>query len=53
MDRPGLKRSLPSSVREVEEYQVDLSSVTVIELAINANIGGGVVRASLKNWRLS
>ena len=41
------------STREVEEYQVDLSGVTVLELVINPNIGGGVARASLKNLRLS
>jgi hypothetical protein len=45
--------SPPDSVREVEEYQVELSSVTVLELIINPNIGGGVVRASVKNLRLS
>ena len=45
--------SPPSSTREVEEYQVELSSVTVLELVINPNIGGGVARASLKNLRLS
>jgi hypothetical protein len=43
----------PGSIREVEEYQVELSSVTVLELVINPNIGGGVARASLKNLRLS
>src|SRR5882757_1521472 len=41
--------SPPNSVREVEEYQVELSNVTVLELVINPNIGGGVARASLKN----
>ena len=41
------------STREVEEYQVDLSGVTVLELVINPNIGSGVARASLKNLRLS
>jgi len=43
----------PDSVREVEEYQVELSAVTVLELIINPNIGGGVARASLKKMRLS
>jgi hypothetical protein len=43
----------PDSVREVEEYQVELSAVTVLELIINPNISGGVARASLKNLRLS
>ena len=45
--------SPPDSIREVEEYQVELSSVTVLELVINPNVGGGVARASLKNLRLS
>jgi hypothetical protein len=37
----------------VEEYQVELSAVTVLELIINPNTSGGVARASLKNLRLS
>src|SRR6266446_10241679 len=45
--------SPPDSIREVEEYQVELSSVTVLELIINPNIGGGVARASVKILRLS
>jgi hypothetical protein len=45
--------SPPESTREVEEYQVELSSVTFIELVINPNIGGGLARASLKSLRLS
>jgi hypothetical protein len=45
--------SPPSSVREVEEFQVDLSGVTVLELVIVPDISGGVARASLKRLRLS
>jgi hypothetical protein len=45
--------SPPESVREAEEYQVDLSNVAVLELVIKPDIGGGVARASLKNLRLS
>jgi hypothetical protein len=45
--------SPPESTREVEEYQVELSGVTVLELVIKPNIGGGLARASLKNLRLS
>jgi hypothetical protein len=45
--------SPPDSIREIEEYRVELSGVTVLELVINPNIGGGVARASLKNLRLS
>jgi hypothetical protein len=45
--------SPPGAVREVEEYQVDLSGVAALELIINPNIGGGTARASLKNFSLS
>jgi ribosomal protein S25 len=45
--------SPPESIREVEEYQVELSNVTVLELVIKPDIGGGVARASLRNLRLS
>ena len=45
--------SPPKSTREVEEYRVDLSNVSVLELIIKPNIGGGVARASLKNLQLS
>jgi hypothetical protein len=37
----------------VEEYKVELSGVTVLELVINPNIGDGAARASLNNFRLS
>jgi hypothetical protein len=45
--------SPPDSIREVEEYQVDLYNVNVLELIINPDIAGGIARASLKNLRLS
>jgi hypothetical protein len=45
--------SPPESTREIEEYQVDLANVTLLELHIKPNIGGGLARASLKNLRLS
>ena len=45
--------SPPEATREVEEYRVELSSVTVLELVIEPNIDGGAYRASLKNFRLS
>jgi hypothetical protein len=35
--------SPPESVREAEEYQVELSNVAVLELVIKPDIGGGVV----------
>jgi len=43
----------PETVREVEEYQVELSNVTVLELIIVPNMSGGAARASLKSLRLS
>ena len=45
--------SPPESIRESEEYRVELSNVTLLELVIKPNIGGGLSRASLKNLRLS
>jgi hypothetical protein len=45
--------SPPNSVREVEEYQVGLSDVTVIELVIVPDISRGSARASLKSLRAS
>jgi hypothetical protein len=45
--------SPPESIREVEQYEVDLHNVEVLELAIKPEIGGGVAHASLKNLRLS
>jgi hypothetical protein len=45
--------SPPQTIRETEEYQVELSSVTVLELIIVPNISGGAARASLKSWRLA
>ena len=45
--------SPPESIREVEQYQVDLHNVNVLELVIKPDIAGGVARASLKSLRLS
>src|SRR5229473_7650787 len=45
--------SPPDTVREVEEYQVELSDVTVLELLIVPDISGGAARASLKSLRVS
>jgi len=45
--------SPPETIREVEEYQVELSNVSVLELIIVPNTSGGNARASLKNLRLS
>jgi hypothetical protein len=41
------------TIHEVEEYQVELASVTVLELIIVPNVSGGSARASLKSLRLS
>jgi hypothetical protein len=43
----------PETTREVEEYQVELSNVTVLELIVVPNMSGGAARASLKSMRLS
>jgi hypothetical protein len=40
-------------MHEAEEFQVELSGVTVLELIVNPNISGGAARASLRNFRLS
>ena len=45
--------SPPSTVREVEEYQVDLPNVTILELAIVPSINGGPSRASVTSLSLS
>jgi hypothetical protein len=45
--------SPPETIREDEEYQVELSNVTILELIIVPNMSGGAARASLKNLRLS
>jgi hypothetical protein len=45
--------SPPETIREVEEYQVELSDVTVLELVIVPHNSGGTACASLKSLRLS
>jgi len=45
--------SPPGTVREVEDYLVDLSSVTVVELEIVPDKSGGEARASLESLRLA
>jgi hypothetical protein len=44
--------SPPNTRREVEEYQFDLSGVTVLELIIVPDISRGSAHASLKSLRL-
>ena len=43
----------PNTIREIEEYQVELSDVTVLELVIVSDRSRGVAHASLKSLRLS
>ena len=45
--------SPPETTREVEEYEVELSNVTALELIVVPNMSGGAARASLKGMRLS
>ena len=45
--------SAPETIREVEEYQVELSDLTVLELIIVPDIGGGTACASLQSLRLA
>jgi hypothetical protein len=45
--------SSPDSIRQMEEYQVDLRNLTVLELSIIPSINGGTARASLTSLRLS
>lgn len=45
--------SPPGSVREVEDYVVELPGITVLELNIVPDIGGGEARASLESLRLA
>jgi hypothetical protein len=45
--------SPPETIREVEQYQVELSNVTVLELTLVPNTSGGSARASLKSLCLS
>ena len=45
--------SSPDSIREVEDYHVELSGVTQLELTIVPDQRGGDARASLAQWRLA
>lgn len=45
--------SPPNTIREVEEYRVELSDVAVLELVIVPDISRGAARASVKSLRLS
>lgn len=43
----------PESIREAEDYRVDLSGVTALELVIVPDKSGGDARASIAQWRLA
>lgn len=43
----------PGTIREVEDYTVDVQGVTVVELHIVPEIAGGLARASLSEWLLA
>jgi hypothetical protein len=45
--------SPPDSTREEEDYAVELSDVTVLELTIEPDKSGGEARASLASLRLA
>ncbi len=45
--------SRPGAIREVEDYHVELSGVTQLELTIVPDQRGGDARAALSQWRLA
>jgi hypothetical protein len=45
--------SRPDAIREVEDYHVELSGVTQLDLTIVPDQRGGDARASLARWRLA
>jgi hypothetical protein len=45
--------SPPNTTREVEEYRIEISDVTVLELVIVPDISRGAAHASLKSLRVS
>jgi hypothetical protein len=45
--------SSPDSAREIEDYTVELSDVTILELIIVPDKSGGAARASLASFRLA
>ena len=50
---PTVEFQLTDSVREIEDYTVDLSEVAVLELIIVPDKNGGEARASLRSLRLA
>jgi len=45
--------SPPATVREVEDYAVELERVTALELRVVPDISGGPARASLSEWTVA
>jgi hypothetical protein len=45
--------SPPDTIREVEEFRVEISDITILELVIVPDISRGEARASLKSLRMS
>jgi hypothetical protein len=45
--------SPPQTVRELQEYEVELSDLTALELILTPDISGGVAHASVKALRVS
>jgi hypothetical protein len=45
--------SPPGTTRQLEDYAVDLESVTALELRIFPDVAGGVARASLAQLRVA
>jgi hypothetical protein len=43
----------PGAIQEVEDYQVELSEVTQLDLSIVPDQGAGEARATLARWRLA
>src|SRR5438132_5765189 len=43
----------PETIREAEDYRVELSGVTVLELAITPDKNRGDARAAIAQWRLA
>ena len=43
----------PDTVRELEDYSVQLEGVTTLELQVTPNISGGAMRASLAEWAVA
>ena len=50
---PAVEFGPPDTIREAEDYRVELVGVTVLELEIVPDKSGGEARASLAQWRLA